>query len=72
MATITIPKKITRGAELVVIPRKEYEKLVSAKKIVEFTPTLVERNNLARARKNYEKGNFLTLNELKSKLGIAR
>lgn len=27
MATITIPKKITKGAELVVIPRQEYERL---------------------------------------------
>jgi len=28
MATLTIPKKITKGEELVVIPRKEYEKLL--------------------------------------------
>ena len=25
MATITIPKRITKGEELIVIPRKEYE-----------------------------------------------
>lgn len=29
MATITIPKKITKGEELVVIPRREYEKFLS-------------------------------------------
>ena len=28
MATVTIPKKITKGEELVVIPRKVYEKLL--------------------------------------------
>lgn len=28
MATIIIPKKITKGEELVVIPRKIYEKLL--------------------------------------------
>ncbi len=28
MVTITIPKKITKGEELVVIPRKVYEKLL--------------------------------------------
>ena len=28
MITITIPKKITRGEELVIIPRKDYEKLL--------------------------------------------
>ena len=27
MTTITIPKKITKGEELIVIPRKEYEKM---------------------------------------------
>lgn len=29
MATITIPKKITKGEELVIIPRKDYERLLS-------------------------------------------
>lgn len=28
MVTITIPKKVTKGEELVVIPRKVYEKLL--------------------------------------------
>lgn len=28
MVTITIPKKITKGEELIVIPRKVYEKLL--------------------------------------------
>ncbi|MEK7117584.1 MAG: hypothetical protein AAB861_02305 [Patescibacteria group bacterium] len=31
MATITINKSVTKGEELVIIPRKEYEELVSAK-----------------------------------------
>lgn len=30
MNTITIPKKITRGEELVVIPKKEYERFLRA------------------------------------------
>jgi len=37
MTTITIPKKLTKGEELVIIPRKEYEKFVAfvaGKKIV--------------------------------------
>lgn len=29
MGTITIPQKITKGEELVIVPRKEYEKLLS-------------------------------------------
>lgn len=28
MTTLTIPKKITRGEELIIIPRKEYEKIL--------------------------------------------
>ena len=34
MNTLTIPKKITRGEELIIIPRKEYEKflLISKKR----------------------------------------
>jgi len=32
MATITIPKKLTRGAELVVIPRKRYNEFLDLEK----------------------------------------
>jgi hypothetical protein len=28
MATLTIPKKITKGEELVIIPRKDYERFL--------------------------------------------
>lgn len=31
MTTITIPKKITKGEELIIIPRKEYEKYLELK-----------------------------------------
>jgi PHD/YefM family antitoxin component YafN of YafNO toxin-antitoxin module len=71
MATITIPKKVTRGTELVVIPRQEYERLLTARLIPEFRPAAAERRDLARARKNRARGRFLTLDELKRKLGFA-
>jgi len=32
MSTVTIPKKITKGEELVVIPRKEYERFLGLEK----------------------------------------
>ena len=70
MSPITISKKITRGAELVVLPKKEYEKLLRARVILEYTPTAGEKRALAHARKNRAKGNFLTLDELKQKLGF--
>lgn len=71
MATVTIPKKITKGEELVIIPRKDYEKLLELKKIPEFRPTIVQKKALIKARRNKKKGNFLTFNELKNKLGFA-
>jgi len=70
MVTITIPKKITKGEELVVIPRKDYEKLLELKKIPEFQPTTAQKKALIRARKNRKEGNFLTFNELKQRLGF--
>ena len=70
MTTITIPKKITKGEELVVIPRKDYERLLEFKKIPEFQPTPTQKKALKKARENRKRGNFLTLNELKQKLGF--
>ena len=70
MTTVTIPKKITRGTELVVIPKEAYERLLQARVIPEFTPTLKDKKDLARARRNRAGGNFLTLDELKRKLGF--
>lgn len=29
MATLTIPKKVTKGEDLVIIPRREYEKFLA-------------------------------------------
>ncbi|PIQ07419.1 MAG: hypothetical protein COW72_00420, partial [Candidatus Nealsonbacteria bacterium CG18_big_fil_WC_8_21_14_2_50_37_10] len=66
----TIPKKITKGEELVIIPRKDYEKLLEFKKIPEFRPTIVQKKALIEARRNRKKSNFLTFNELKAKLGF--
>lgn len=65
MITLTIPRKITRGEELVVIPRKDYEELLELKKIPEFQPTPFQKKALIKARKNRKNGNFLTFNELK-------
>lgn len=70
MSTMTIPKKITKGDELVVLSRQEYEKLLTVRKIIEFNPTNREKKDLARARKNRKEGKVLTLHELKQNLGI--
>lgn len=74
MTTITIPKKIDKNQELVVIPKKAFEEFLAWQKkigsIKTFTPTASERKALARARKNLAKSEYLTLDELRKSLGI--
>lgn len=72
MNTVTIPKRITRGEELVVIPRKEYEEYLQLRKIipvVKMTPA--QRRDLEQARKDYKQGKYITLEQLEHELGIA-
>lgn len=71
MNTITIPRNLIKNDDLVIVPRKEYEKLLTARLIPEFQSTTAEKKDLARARKNRAQGNFLTIDELKHRLGFA-
>lgn len=72
MNTITIPKELAKMGELVVIPLQEYNELLKAKleriKEVEFTPA--QKKAITAARKRIARGEFLTLDELETKLGI--
>lgn len=73
MAIITIPKKFNRkNDDLILIPRKEYEALLSpkSKQPKEIPFTQAQRQSLVKARKNLVAGNSLTIHELKTKLGI--
>lgn len=77
MTTITIPKKVIPGKELVAIPRKEYEEYLQWQKAVKpprvfktFKPTIAELRDLKRAREDYKKGKYMTIDELKQQLGI--
>ena len=70
MATLTISKELTEGTDLVIIPKRDYEKLLSARVIPEYQPTAREKKALAQVRKNRRAGKFLTINELKQKLGF--
>lgn len=73
MVTITIPKKLMKNDDLVVVPRREYEEFLDfrLKKIKEVELTSLQKRALIRARKNLSKGKFLTIYELKQKMGIA-
>lgn len=74
MPIITIPKELAKKGGLVVIPRKEYEEFSNWRKLMgsfkTFTPTAAEKKGLKIAREDYKKGKYLTIDELKRKLGI--
>jgi len=70
MLTITIPKKIAGNDDFVVLPRREYEALVSGKRAREFAPTVAQKSALKRAEQHFRKGKSLSYYELARKLGI--
>lgn len=70
MNTITIPKKLAKEDDLIVVPRREYEALLELKKFKEFTPTPAQKKSLAEAESNLRKGKTLSYNELVKKLGF--
>lgn len=70
MTLITIPKKAQRE-DLVIIPKSEYERLVSVKMPRIFKEVSMTKNQkcaFERAKRNFAKGNFVTLDALKRDL----
>lgn len=64
METLTIPKKLTKGEELVVISRQDYEEFLSLKKTnsfqeIELTPA--QKRRLKKPRKNLKQDKSLPL-----------
>ena len=74
MTTITVPKELNQEKNLIAVPRKEYEEFSSWRKFIgsfkTFTPTSVEKRALKKAREDYKSEKYLTINELKRKLGV--
>ena len=71
--TITIPKQLIRKGELVIIPRSEYEEFLHWQRIVKtFKSTVVEKRDLMEARKDFAKGNYIGLKDLKNELASSR
>ncbi|MDP1689070.1 MAG: hypothetical protein Q8L47_02980 [bacterium] len=68
MNTVTIPRKIASNDDLIVLPRREYEELLSIKKYKEFTPTKAQKQALIRAENNFRKGKTFSYDELVKKL----
>lgn len=72
MTTLTIPRDLIKERELVIVPRRQYEELLKLRRIITTAKlTLAEKKDLERARKEYKRGEYITLNELEYGLGIA-
>jgi PHD/YefM family antitoxin component YafN of YafNO toxin-antitoxin module len=71
MDAITIPRKLVRQGDLVIVPRKEYEALKELSKTAEFAPTAAQRKALAKAEQNLKAGKTLSYYELVRKLEFA-
>jgi len=71
MNTVTIPRRIVKNDDLIVMPRRDYEALLEFRKIQEFKPTAAQRQSLVKAEANLRKGKTLKYDELVGKLGFA-
>jgi len=69
MTAITIPKKLTRGEEFVVVPREEYEQLfrfwAGAEPLSQHA-----KKSIKKGLKEIAEGNFLTSKQAKNALGL--
>ena len=70
MPTLTIPRKLMRGDDLIVVSRKEYDALTALRKVAEFIPTAAQKKALAKAEHNLKAGKTLSYDELVRKLGF--
>ncbi len=71
MTTMTIPKTFRGSDDLIVLSRSEYESL-KARVVPEYVTTVAERRVIARARKEYRAGKFITLDELRKQMARRR
>ncbi|HEY7679318.1 MAG TPA: hypothetical protein VIC04_02285 [Terriglobia bacterium] len=71
MKPVTIPKALSKQGDLVVIPRREYEQLLSLKKIREFQPTARQQAALRKAERNLKKGKALSYDAVARALDLA-
>ena len=68
MTTVTIPKEMIENKDLVAVPRRAYKEFLAWQKKIKsvktFTPSAAEKRAFALGRKNFAKGNYLTIDEL--------
>ncbi len=75
MPIIALPKHLDSGEKLVAVPHKIYEEFLAWQKKYKsariFAPTAAEKKSLARARSNFRKGDYITLDNPGHGLGSA-
>ncbi len=76
MVTITIPKGFDAIKKFIAIPRATYAEFLDWQKKIKslrtFKPTTTDKNTLAKARKEFARGDYITLTQLKHELGLDR
>lgn len=72
MTTLTIPKKLAQKGDLALVPLKEYAEFLKFKAIRTFRMTPAQKRTLAKARRDFAKGRYLTLEQLKREMGSRR
>ena len=66
MTSITIPQKLSKKGDLVVILRKDYEEFLELRKIIKYVnPTAQEKKAIARGKKEIAKGQYSSLASVK-------
>ena len=69
MSTITVPKKLLQGDDVVLVPRKEYEKLFSFWTNAERL-TRRDKNAIGQGLREIKDGKFFTSKQVREILGI--
>ncbi|PIR71914.1 MAG: hypothetical protein COU42_03205 [Candidatus Nealsonbacteria bacterium CG10_big_fil_rev_8_21_14_0_10_36_24] len=62
---VTIPRELAENGKLVIIPHEEYEEFLHWKRTVKtYKSTAAEKKALKKARRDFARGEYLTLKEL--------
>lgn len=69
MATITIPKNLIKNDDLIVLPRKEYEKLIHFRANTERLAKS-QKQAISKGFRDIEQGKFFTSRQVKNELGL--
>jgi len=66
---ITIPKKLIKRGELVIIPRREYEEYLRLKKVIPLVEASAnEKKAIREGKREIKNGRYLTLKQLRDEL----